>query len=69
MQAGGQEFESLHLHSSKDVPIDLTVMIAYKSLCVMMTGKQSKRKLKVEEVLHGANSIAKAIQDEFATVH
>ena len=42
MQAGGQEFESLHLHSSKDVTKKLPVMIAYKELCVMMTGKTVK---------------------------
>ena len=42
LQAGGQEFESLHLHSSKDVTKKLPVMIAYKELCVMMTGKTVK---------------------------
>ena len=62
MQAGGQEFESLHLHSSKDE--SLAVMPAHLTKCVVMTVKQSKKKrLRLIEMLHGAD------QDEFATVH
>ena len=59
LQAGGQEFESLHLHSSKDVPIDLTVMIACKSLCVMMTGKTVGRKRERKSNLYLENRILK----------
>ena len=43
LQAGGQEFESLHLHSSKDV--SLAVMPAHLSKCVAMTVKQSETKV------------------------
>ena len=41
LQAGGQEFESLHLHSSeKDESV--AVMPAHKKLCVAVTVIQSE---------------------------
>ena len=43
LQAGGQEFESLHLHSSQDE--SLAVMPAHFTKCVAMTVKQSKEKV------------------------
>ena len=48
LQAGGQEFESLHLHSSERMPIGFTGDDSMqKKLCVMMTGKT----VRIEEEL------------------
>ena len=38
LQAGGQEFESLHLHSSEKMiktDKDLSVMLAHEEICVL----------------------------------
>ena len=47
MQAGGQEFESLHLHSSERMPIGFTGDDSMqKKLCVMMAGKTVRKEWK-----------------------
>ena len=63
MQAGGQEFESLHLHSSERMPIGFTGDDSMqKKLCVMMAGKTVRKEWKaIPEEMYLENRIQNLI--------